>query len=285
MKKILPQCLLGISLSFSATAPSEGSDKNQYHIFNPTPKAEMREMSTDRPDKTESPYTVDAGHIQVETSILDYTNDKHNLEGSQEEIEAIGIMDTNLKFGLTNNADIQWVFTPYTYEKTQDETDKAVKRGFGDLQTRLKLNLWGNDEGTTALALMPFVKFPTNENDLGNDAYEGGLIVPLAVSLPHDWNMGLMAEFDFNENAADGDYHTEYIQSITFSHAIIGNLNGYIEFFSNISEEEASEWIATVDGGVTYALSDDIQLDAGVNLGVTRTADDINPFVGLSMRY
>lgn len=266
--------------------PLEGAvNKSPYHLFNPTPRNEMREMSTDRPDKTESPYTVDAGHIQVETSILDYTNDQHNSEGSQEEIEAVGIMDTNLKLGLTNNSDIQWVFTPYTYEKTRNETKKNVKQGFNDMQLRLKVNLWGNDEGTTALALMPFVKFPTNEDDLGNDAYEGGLIVPLGVSLPNDWNMGLMAEFDFNENTLDGDYHTEYIQSITFSHAIIGNLNGYIEFFSNVSAEEGSEWVATIDGGLTYALNQDIQLDAGVNLGVTRAADDINPFVGLSMRY
>ena len=42
------------------------ADKSVYHLFHPTPFALMRELNTDRPDKTESPFTVDAGHYQIE---------------------------------------------------------------------------------------------------------------------------------------------------------------------------------------------------------------------------
>ena len=42
------------------------ADKSIYTLFHPTPREWMREMSTDRPDQTESPNTVDAGHFQVE---------------------------------------------------------------------------------------------------------------------------------------------------------------------------------------------------------------------------
>ncbi len=132
---------------------------------------------------------------------------------------------------------------------------------------------------------MPFIKFPTNKDNLGNDDTEGGIIVPLAVALPGEWNMGLMAEVDFNKNEADDNYHPEYIHSITFGHAIVGNLNGYVEFFSNASTEQDARWVATVDTRLTYALTKDIQLDMGVNIGVTAAADDLNPFLGLSMRY
>ena len=37
--------------------------------------------------------------------------------------------------------------------------------------------------------------------------------------------------------------------------------------------------------GVTYRLSDNVQLDAGATVGVTSAADRVNPFVGLSMRF
>lgn len=40
-------------------------DKSGYSLFKPTPRQFMRELTTDRPDQTESPYTVDAGHFQV----------------------------------------------------------------------------------------------------------------------------------------------------------------------------------------------------------------------------
>ncbi len=35
----------------------------------------------------------------------------------------------------------------------------------------------------------------------------------------------------------------------------------------------------------TYALTDNVQLDAGVNVGVTSAADRFNPFVGVSSRF
>lgn len=43
--------------------------------------------------------------------------------------------------------------------------------------------------------------------------------------------------------------------------------------------------IGTFDFGVTYKVRPNIQLDAGVNIGLTRSADDVNPFVGLTVRY
>ena len=43
--------------------------------------------------------------------------------------------------------------------------------------------------------------------------------------------------------------------------------------------------VATFDLGFTYPVTRDIQLDAGVNIGLTDAADNVNPFIGLSLRY
>src|ERR1035437_10086184 len=48
-------------------------DKSAYTLINPTPHNLMRELTPDRPDKTESPYTVDAGHYQLEMSFVEFT--------------------------------------------------------------------------------------------------------------------------------------------------------------------------------------------------------------------
>ena len=39
---------------------------------------------------------------------------------------------------------------------------------------------------------------------------------------------------------------------------------------------------STFDFGFTYALRRDIQFDAGMNIGLTSAADDLNPFIGFS---
>ncbi len=260
-------------------------NKSQYHLFNPTPKINLRDLSTDRPDKTESAYTVDAGHFQMETSFLDYTRDRHNSDSTQEETDNFAVMATNLKIGLTNNTDVQLVIEPYHYQSASDDSEKTLKKGFGDITTRLKFNVWGNDVGSTAFALMPFVKFPTNGANLGNDSVEGGLILPLAISLPGEWKLGLMAEFDATRNSEEDGYHPEFIQSITLSHSILGPLSGYLEFFYLYNSEEDAQPIGTIDTGLTYTLTADVQLDAGVNWGATRAADDFNPFCGIAWRY
>lgn len=244
------------------------------------PSSEMREMSTDRPDKTESPYTLDAGHYVVEMSLFEYSYDKEDGEKTNE----WNFAPMNLKVGLTDNTDLQLVLEPHIIQKVKSGTGIERSKGFGSPQTRLKINLWGNDGGPTAAAVMPFIKWPI-ETDFSNDALEGGLIVPIAFALPWGWGMGYMTEIDVNQNAGDDDYHAEFINSITFGHNIIGNLDGYVEFFSSVSAENKVPWVGTVDLGLTYGLTPDIQLDAGVNLGVTRGAEDINPFCGLSMRY
>lgn len=274
--------LMEISAGISFGEPA--ADKRKYHFFNPTPRELMREMSTDRPDKTESAYTVDAGHYQIESSLVDYTYDHRNPERTDKRADNYKFAALNLKAGLLNNVDLQVVVDPYIRERAKGDGTVERKRGFGDIQTRVKVNLWGNDSGATALAVMPFVKFPTNSDDLGNSAVEGGIIVPLAVSLPADWGMGLMTQFDFRRNAQK-DYYTDFINTVTLGHQIIGNLDGYVEFFSSFNQEADADLVGTVDLGLTYAVSEDIQLDSGVNIGVTRSANDFNPFLGCSVRY
>jgi hypothetical protein len=149
----------------------------------------------------------------------------------------------------------------------------------------LKINLWGNDGGQTAFALMPFVKFPTASDQLGNDAVEGGVILPLAVQLPGGWGLGLMSECDFLRNDESSSYHSTFIHSITLGHDLFGKLGGYFEFFSEVSRARGSPWVGTVDLGLSYGLTENSQLDAGVNLGVTDSADDVNPFAGITVRF
>jgi hypothetical protein len=202
-------------------------------------------------------------------------------------VRTLAVAPFNVKVGLFNNSDLQFIAETFTVQKTRDREAqiKETVSGFGDVILRWKLNLWGNDGGRTGLGIISFAKFPTNQDSLGNEALEGGVIFPLEIKLPQDWDLGLMTELDYRQNSGSSDYHHEFINTITVAHGIAGNLEGYVEFFSNVSTERNAEWIGTFDAGLTYKLRPNIQLDAGVNIGVTRSADDVNPFLGVTVRY
>ena len=80
------------------------------------------------------------------------------------------------------------------------------------------------------------------------------------------------------KNDDDGGYHEEFIASASVDHQIIGKLSGFLEFFSNFTTESHAGWVGTVDTGLEYLVTKNIQLDCDCYFGVTPAAADYNPF-------
>ncbi len=233
--------------------------------------APMRVLSTDRPDTTESAYTVDKGRYQWEVEMASFTRD-----GGEWTEYTLG--EWNMKYGLTDRADLQLVLPLHTHMRGGDE-------GYGDTQIRLKYNLWGNDSGETAMALMPFVKIPTARGTLGNDAFEGGLILPFSFSLPGDWSCGVMAEVDLAYDDLEDDHYLVGLVSATGSHAITENTAGFLEIVGIFSAESSNDTEAYFNTGLTWALADAWQLDGGIRFGLTSASTDLTPFLGISHKF
>jgi hypothetical protein len=275
----------GASDGSPASTPdgTASKDKSRYTIFNPVPGDLMRELTPDRPDKTESPYTVDAGHFQLEMDFANFTSDESNGVRTR----AWNVAPFNVKIGLFNRVDLQFIFDDYFWVRTNDRVTRTttIQSGVGDFTPRLKINLWGDDGGSTALGFLPFVKFPTNTDQLGNNSVEGGALFPFAAKLPAGFDMGMETGVRFLRNEVGRSYHEEFVNSVTFGHALIGKLDGYLEFFSSVSTESGSQWVGTIDFGLTYPIAENVQLDCGCNAGVTRSADDLNAFTGITVRF
>src|SRR5262249_49828475 len=103
--------------------------------------------------------------------------------------------------------------------------------------------------------------------------------------LPLGFSLGMMTEVDWVRDGDGQDYHPESINSLTVGHDLVGKLSGYLEFWSDVSTERRSSWQGSIDFGLAYPLTDNMQIDAGINIGVTRAADDVNPFIGFSWRF
>jgi hypothetical protein len=253
-----------------------------YDLFHPVPEASLRELNTDRPDKTESPITVDAGHYQLEMDLISVSRDQ--ADGIRS--DRVNTADFNFKAGLTDYADIQLGFDPWDSSKVQDLATgiDSTASGSGDFIGRLKVNLWGDNGGATAFGVMPFIKAPTAAPGLGNGFVEGGVILPLALDLGWGFGLGTMAEFDINRNAADAGYHNDTVLSASLSREIVKGLEAYFEYWIQVSGEAAVPSPQTLDGGFCWGFNENIQFDLGVNAASNPAAEDFNPFLGLSVR-
>lgn len=264
-----------VCLCVPVAALAQPSEKRfePFSIFNPVPRADRRAMSADRPDFTESPYTLDAGAVQIEMSFFDYARSG--------DTDTWAIAPSNIKVGLLDDADIQFVLAPYIRERGGADDNE----GFGDTQIRLKINLWGNDGGQTALAIMPFIQIPTASDGLGHNHVEGGLILPFAIELTDGIGLGLMFEADFVYDDERGNYETELIATAAVGFDITADLGAYAELIASTGADGDSDDIAILGLGATYAITSNLQFDAGVNIGLTDDADDMNVFSGMTVRF
>lgn len=278
----MPTLRLLPALMFSATvlAAENAADKSAYTLFNPTPAERMRAMNTDRPDTTESPFTVDAGHFQVEASLVDYTRDKS--AGVTTRTLAFGSM--NLKAGLLNNTDIQFIFDSYADTRTSGAGFANTANGISDLTIRLKQNLWGNEGDTkTAFAIMPYLKAPTGSNELSNGKYEGGFITPLTYAASDRVSLSTMIEADVVWDGAK--YGVDWLHSLSCGISLTDATGIYIEYAGIQGSGPSGNYRAYGDFGVTHALNASVVLDAGVRLGLNARAEDFGAFAGISYRH
>lgn len=250
-----------------------------------------REISTDRPDKTESPYTVEAGHVQFELNLMSFSFDDSSPTDSTELKVRRASMGGIAKYGLAHNIDLQlmvgfggvssWIEGP----GTGLETSKFPRFEFSDPGLRLKINLRGNDSGKTAIGLMPYVILPLGSEAETADTWQGGIIVPAAVELGERSGCGLMLELDAVSDEVGDGHHLELVSSATVSYDVSSAIGVFVELFQQVDLRGGSPWSPTFDSGVTIAASDNVQIDFGANLGLNAYAEDFNPFVGVSLRF
>lgn len=259
-------------------------DRSQYNLFNPTPATEMRDFMPDRPNVTDGPYTVDPGHWQFEIGFFEYTRNSCNNDGQLVNSYAFG--DTNIRLGLTSTVEVDCLFTAFSYIVTMDKSTGAQfkQSGFSDLTLRSKINLYGDDGGALALGLIPFVTFPSGADGVGNRGFEGGVGFPVQFNLPADFVLGVESSVQ-SVHEAGGGSHFDSLNSIFVGHPITKQLSTYLEFATDINPEAHSSWIGTIDTALIYQPVNNWEFDAGVNIGVTRAANDVFAFVGAAWRY
>jgi Putative MetA-pathway of phenol degradation len=267
-----------------SSAAAADADKSAFSLFDPTPADLMRPFSSDRPGKSQSATTVDAGHFQIESDFLTYT---HDVSASQT-TRSYAIGTPVLKAGLTDWADLEAAFSLYDDVRTTDRDSgrATAARGFGDLQLGSKINLFGNDGGDQALALLPFVKLPTAGRGVGNGAFEYTLSIPYSRNLPDDWSLTLEPVFGLFKNQENSGYHADAEGVVNLSHALLfEQLTGSLEFALQTSGDRNERTFYTLDPALAWLLTPDLQLDLGVFIGLDAAAPDYNPYFGISYRY
>lgn len=277
--------IVAFAILMPCLAEADDLDKSGYTLFDPVPDDLMRKFAPDRPTKGFSVRTVDAGHFQIETDLVNYTT-SNSFGTAPRTFQAL---DPTFKLGLTNWMDFEVQFNGLQSAGLFDGSalpNFQNSAGFGDVFLRTKINLFGNDSGPAGFALIPYVKLPSSTPLISNGAVEGGLIAPLALR-PDDFIITLMTEVDDLKNATNNGRFANFVNLVSVSHPVPGTegINAMVELYSAVGNDPGTAPVYTLDFGMNFRLNDHVILDVGLNLGLNSAAPKAQIYTGISARF
>lgn len=248
----------------------------------PAAAADREPICADRPGIGTGTCTVPAGVVQLETGFFDWARD--HSDGAK--LDELVIGETAVKLGISGRLHVEVGAAPYARVRVRDGQERQTVSGFGDSWAAAKYRLTG-ETAPVRLALYPFVKIPTARPSLGNGKVEGGLIVPIefdlqgsAVSVTLSPELGLVADGDGSGR------HVALGQVIGLGMPFSARLSGSAEIGVTWDFEPSGtvrEYVAAAS--LAYLVSDDVQVDAGVNIGLNGPAADTQLYSGVALRF
>jgi hypothetical protein len=106
-------------------------------IFLATPAhAQLRDLCPERPGLDTPPCIVDAGHLQVETGLADWTRDRTPDQRST----TVTLGETELRYGIDSDTEIRASWSGYISQRVIDRLsgESSHASGAGDLSLGFK---------------------------------------------------------------------------------------------------------------------------------------------------
>ncbi len=240
-------------------------------------------ISTDRPDFVESSDVMAAGRWQVETGLQSERTRDPGLElrtTTTPLLLRLGVGHA-LELRLETDGAIRTRSTDTATGATQSE------HGTSDVSLGVKWRMRDGDEAqaTPAIAWLVHV-----DVDSGSRAFRGqGLRPSLRVvaewELPQDMSVGVMPGLLYDKDD-DGRRFTSGLLAVTLSKALAPAWHAFAELAGeDLGARPHRQPLQFFDMGLTWLVTESLQLDTSVTRGLSSAAPDLAWGVGLSIRF
>jgi len=217
-------------------------------------------LVTDRPDATESPTVVPAGYIQIETGAKIEESEFGFLKETTTTYNT-----TLLRYGLLDNLELRvgWDFNEIKTE-SNSLTSAGVQSGLSPLLFGAKVAIteekkWLPEIGIIGHIFLPF----TASNDFRPETTG----VDFRFSFAHTLSEKSSIAYNLGAQWGDDSPEAAYIYTIAYGYSITDSFGLYAELYGDFPEDNKANHLW--DAGLTYLLSNSIQLDATVGSGIT----------------
>lgn len=230
----------------------------------------QEEMETDRPDQTECSSVIEPGTVQVETGAI-YTKNEHDRQ------ERYNYPTTLIRIGFVKAMELRLIAGEWQRERCFDSS--AAAGGFQPVKIGMKVKVCGEKGVRPQTVLIAHLGLPFGDKrsvrpNVVTPEFRFSMSHKLSPALSLGYNLGM-----------EWDAETPYpscIYTLTTGAELTEKLRAYVEIYGNTTYAAYPECL--VDGGFTYLLRKNLQMDASAGYGLNQHSDTYFLSVGLSFR-
>ncbi len=224
-------------------------------------------LITDRPDFTESPFTVQPDRMQLEMGYTYRESDNGN------EVRTQNFPEVLLRIGWVENWELRLGWGGYSFEENGEDIAN-------DMRVGAKWAISDQDGWHPQLALLGEITIPTGHGDNDVDP-----TITLAWSYDLNDKNSVGGNLGIGSVTQDGDRFAQGSASIAWNHTLDDQWGFYTEYYTTFPDADDEDAVHIIDGGLVYLINDDLQLDFSLGFGLNEQADDLIVGFGFSHRF
>lgn len=231
---------------------------------------QVKDISTDRPDQSNTPLLIPQGALQIETGFLVETENKlltHQRNYTYN--------NTLLKFGINEYFELR---LNTLYQGSITTSDVKPIHGFGPLSVGMKIKL---SEGK---GMLPKASLITHINLRSGtiDFRPSYISSDITLACSHDLNDRCTITYNGGVKWNGESPEAIALYALSLAYTITTRVALFTESYAFFQERHKPDHRA--DAGITYKLAPQIQYDLSGGIGLTKNAPDYFISTGLSIR-
>ncbi len=230
--------------------------------------AAAQDLSTDRPDQTEAPFVLPQKTIQIECGFL------HEKEGRLKNAEIPSLL---WRFSLSEVMELRLITT---HVNNNIRNGKHEYDGLEPVQLGFKIKVCEEKGLRPNVGYIQHVAIKwLASGNLEASAYATNFRFTAQHTLSNRLNLSYNAGMEWEPGRSTANF----IYTLATGFSITDKLSAYIEIFGTMPEKEKS--VHNYDGGLTYLLLPNLQLDISAGTGFENSADNYFLSTGISWRF
>ena len=234
---------------------------------------------TDRPDKTESTSIVPRGYAQLEAGWSLET-----VEAAGTSLHTHSVPGVLARVGLSNRLEARIGFAGF---QLTNQTGLGGAEGLGDAELGFKYRLASARGALPDVAVIGAVSVPTGADGVTSGRVDPTVLVTLSRPLGERVSVGsnLGSSWTTTDNGQGGRTTlVDLTYTLSFGVALSGRVGTFAETFGSLPAGDGTA-AHHLDGGVTFLVRDNLQLDLSVGRGIAGAgASDWFLGAGVSLR-